>query len=170
MGRQGRRWMATAAEKQREIDRIRMRWIWERGTGPEATDERSNERYELAAAGGMVVQNEHVDGGSKVRPGLSHWPGHRRSNQVRCQAPSSLASLDWRHALIILVSRGAIRGANLLESSLRSQAFVLRPPLPPCRESTVRTLHFFRTRSPHSVYLYLVQRLLPGTVETATKG
>lgn len=33
-----------------------------------------------------------------------------------------ILSSDWRHALIILVSRGAIRGANLLKSSLRSQA------------------------------------------------
>lgn len=85
-------------------------------------------------------------GGSKVRPGLSHWPGHRRSNQVPCQAPSSLASLDWRHALIILVSRGAIRGANLLESSLRSQAFVLLAPLPPCREDATSFEHVRLTR------------------------
>ena len=108
---------------------------------------REIERKERAVAGGMEEQNEHVEGGSKVRPGLSHWLGPRRSNQVPCQAPSSLASLDWRHALIILVSRGAIRGANLLESSLRSQALALAPPppLPPrpsplCRESSVRTL------------------------------
>ena len=138
---------------------------------------REIERKERAVAGGMEEQNEHVEGGSKVRPGLSHWLGPRRSNQVPCQAPSSLASLDWRHALIILVSRGAIRGANLLESSLRSQALALAPPPPsllaplPCvswvlREDATTFEHVRLTRGT----LYLVQRLLPGTVETATKG
>lgn len=105
-----------------------MRWIWERGTEPEAT-ERSNRRNELAK--GRKSKK-------KTWKGVKGETRARRSNRVPCWVPSSLASVG---VMLSLYSYREVR----LEVQIcwnRRCALRLRPPV-----SWFRARYLFGTRS-----------------------